>query len=123
MAYPKYKEEKKVHGDLLDLLKKHFFEDEMEIKDEEFDEMKPMSKKMGMKRGKQYDADDSDIDFEGEEDMYDSEGVDDDYYDKMMDESEDEEEDEESELSKDKRKKMAIVLVTKKAGRGKSKKM
>lgn len=117
MAYPKYKEEKKSHEDLIELLKKHFFEDEMEIKDEEMEEMKPMSKKMGMKRGKSYDADDSDMEYEGEEDMYDSEGVDDDYYDEMMDESE--EEDEEPKLSKDKRKKMAVVLVTKKAGRGK----
>lgn len=119
MAYPKYKEEKKVHSDLIDLLKKHFFEDEMEIKDEEMEEMKPMSKKMGMKRGKSYGSEDSDIEYEGEEDMYESEGEDDDYYDKMMDESEEEDEEEEPKLSKDKRKKMAVVLVTKKAGRGK----
>lgn len=117
----KYKEEKKVHDDLLELLKKHFFEDEMEIKDEEqeeMEEMKPMSKNMGMKRGKSYGADDSDMDFEEEEDMYESEGKDDDYYDEMRDESE--EEYEEPELDKDRRKRMAVVLVTKKAGRGKS---
>lgn len=120
MAYPKYKEEKKAHSDLIDLLKKHFFEDEMEIKDEEeeeMEEMKPMSKNMGMKRGKSYGSD-SDMEYEGEEDIYDSEGEDDDYYDKMMEESEEEDE-EEPKLSKDKRKKMAVVLVTKKAGRGK----
>lgn len=109
MARSKYKDEKKIHGELLDFLKKHFFEDEMEIKEDE----------MGMTRGKKYDADDSDMEYEGEDDMYESKSEHDDYYKEMMDESE--EEDEEPKLSKDKRKHMAIILATKKSGRGKSK--
>lgn len=122
MAKSKYKEEKEVHDNLLNLLKEHFFEDEMEIADEEEgDLMKPMSKMMGLKRGKKSVADD-DMEYEGDDESYESEGEDDDYYEDLMEdqEEESEEEDEERNLSKDKRKNMAIVLVTKKAGRGKA---
>lgn len=120
MAYGGVKaarKEKKEHDKLLDLLKKHFMEDEFEMMDDEDDEMKPMSKMMGLKRGKSYgDSQEPDMDYEGLEEDYDQEGEDDEYYEDLM-EGEDEDESPKK-LDKDARKNLAIVLITKKAGMG-----
>lgn len=105
----KAKEEKKVHDKLLKLLREHFSEDEDEIAEEEqeeMEEMKPMKRNMALRRS--YDFGGYDEDDDEMEDEY-AEG---------FEEDEDEDEDEGyGKPSKDQRKQMAVVLVTKKAGR------
>lgn len=110
----KYRKEKKVHNELLDLLKEHFLEDEEEILDEEEDDegVDSLTSKGGI---------DPDLDYDSDEEMF--QGEDDDYYNELMEEQ-DEEEDEETpgSLDKDHRKNLAIVVLTKKAGMGNRKK-
>lgn len=124
MAYGGLKaarKEKKEHDELLKLLKKHFMEDELEMMEGEDDEMKPMSKMMGLKRGKSYgDSQEPDMEYEGMEEDYEKEGEDDDYYEDLMEG--DEEEESPKKLDKEARKNLAIVLITKKAGMGDRKK-
>jgi len=118
MARETYKKEKKLHDQLLEMLKKHFVEDEQEILEDDLDEeMKPMPKNMGMKRGKKLGAmteEDPDMDYEGAEDFYGQDG-DDDYFEDLTEEDEDEEN--EMNLPKEKRKNLAILVISKKAGK------
>ena len=69
---------KKSYDKLLDLLKKHFSEDDMDMLSDDDDEMNDMPKMMGMKHGESYyDSeypDDPDMEYDGEEEEY--EGVD-----------------------------------------------
>jgi len=100
-------EEKKVHDKLLKLLREHFSEDEGEIAEEEqeeMEEMKPMKRNMALRRPYDYDSSDEDDEMEDE-------------YAEGFEEDEDEEEEDYRKPSKDQRKQMAVVLVTKKAGR------
>ena len=125
-----YKKEKTIHNSLLKMLKKHFREDEDEMLDDEkededgrfvqfeFDLSGPNRRK---------DGDDPDKEYDDEDEPYDSEGADDGYYndlmdsdeDDMMEDEEEDDEDENGKLGKEKRKKMAMVVLAKKAGRGK----
>jgi len=116
----KYKSEKKLHDKLLNLLKEHFIDDETEIKDEE---MEPVNNMTGRKKEKSYEEDD-DMDLGKESYDFGDENRDEsaEYCDELMEEKS-EDEDEERKLPKNKRKAMAIIIATKKAGRAKSKKM
>lgn|SRR5690554_1702559 len=117
MARETYKKEKKLHDQLLEMLKKHFVEDEQEILEDDLDEeMKPMTKYVGMKRGKKLGKmkdEDPDMDYEGEEDFYGQDG-DDDYFEDL---TEEEDEEDEMNLPKEKRKNLAILVISKKAGK------
>lgn len=121
MAKETYKKEKKLHDQLLEMLKKHFVEDEQDILEDEMeDEMKPMPKYQGMKRGKklgEMKEEDPDMDYEGEEDFYGQDG-DDDYFEDLTEDEDDEEgEEDEMNLPKEKRKNLAILVISKKAGK------
>lgn len=119
MVKSKYKDEKKAHEALLKLLKEHFTEDEDEIlQDEDSDEMNPMNKFREMKDREM------DEDFEEDDEDEESEGADDEGYEDIFDEREGGEDDEdEKKLSKDKRKDLAVLIVTKKSGRDKKRPM
>ena len=98
-----HEKEKMVHDKLLQLLKEHFSEDEQEMMEDDESEMAPdMFSPIS----------------EMEEGDYDSEGADDEEYEGMED---DDEEEEPEGLDKDKRKRLAVMVITKKAGIGKKK--
>lgn len=120
-----FEKEKKVHDRLLNLLKEHFTEDEREILEggEAMDDMKPMSHYEKMKRGRIFGGEDpdelmdedQDQEDEEEDEEYRGKGRDDDYYEDLMENENDTDEDEK--LPKEKRKDLAILVLTKKAGR------
>lgn len=122
---PKMREwesEKRIHDKLLGSLKDHFEEDELEMRRN--DEQNPdrrsalrdlMREMLEMERG------DDDMEEDEEEEYEDSEGEEEDSapmcpFDADEDEA-DEEDKEEVELPKDKRKQLAILVMSKKAGK------
>lgn len=120
MARETYKKERKLHEELLDMLKKHFMDDEGEIVDEELEDMKEMPKFQGLKKGKKLgdmsEEEDSDMDYESGESAYGKKGEDDEYFEDLT-EDEDEDEEDEMNLPKEKRKNLAILVISKKAGK------
>ena len=128
MAYGNVKNEKKEHGSLLNLLKKHFSkdEDDMEEMDEDLGQvMKPMPVKKRARLGRQekaYEADDEpyDPDYDSDPDMdLPVDMLEDGEYDDEDDEEDDEFADDEpeeqfSKPSKEQRKRMSIVAIGKK---------
>ena len=96
MAKGKYREKNKDHKDLLRLLRKHFTEDETEMIKEDMEE-----------------AEMGDVDHEGQEEAFGKEGEDDDYYEDLEGKGD---EDTDKKLSKEKRKKLAVMVVSKRAG-------
>lgn len=126
MAYGNVKKERLEHSDLMSLLKKHFLKDEkdMEEMDEDLGEndkyMGALTHKKRKHVQKPFDA--SDEYFKGGETGYDPEEVDDKYYDELeadQEPEEDEEEPEEAMPSKDHRKKMAMIVISKKMSKPK----
>ena len=98
-----YKKEKQAHKKLLEMLSRHFSEDEDEILDEEIEDMEemaptPRSRKL-KRRTPMMDMDDEEIEFDEDED--------------------EEEEDEPKSLDKEKRKDLAVMVIAKKAGKKK----
>lgn len=101
-----YKKEKQAHKKLLEMLSRHFSEDEDEILDDEMEDIEemeemnptPRSKKL-KRRTPMLDMDDEEIDFDEDED--------------------EEDEDEPKSLDKEKRKDLAVMVIAKKAGKKK----
>jgi hypothetical protein len=120
----KYYKEKKEHTKLLDMLKKHFSQDEDEMYDEDMEEEgeddgfgDPM--KTFHQKNREYTSDDSsqmyDVNVPSDEDHYDTE-----------DEDEDEEEEDDygkHRASKADRKNLSIMMLSKKIGKNRNKKM
>lgn len=104
-----YKEEKKQHDRLLDLLKKHFNEDEIEEAIRELDDSEREDEEF--MNSKDFMDEDQDIAEEGEEELPENE--------LMEDEGEEEEDEEEMELPKDKRKGLAVVIIQKRMSKPK----
>lgn len=101
-----YKKEKQAHKKLLEMLSRHFSEDEDEILDEEMEDVEemedmnptPRSKKL-KRRTPMLDMDEEEIEFDEDDD--------------------EEEEDEPKSLDKEKRKDLAVMVIAKKAGKKK----
>lgn len=97
-----FKKEKNEHEKLLELLQKHFFEDEQDLLEDNDEEDEDEDEDGFLKRMNQ--SEDEDEEEEENED-------------------EEEDEDEMNGIDKDKRKNLAILLITKKAARANGKKM
>lgn len=116
----KFKKEKMEHNTLLDLLKSHFSKDEDEILDEEEEELargrnyKHDRKKDRVSESGDYFNPKSEYE-DGEEEEEPDE--DEDLYDEDLESQEDEME-ESARMPKARRKNLAIVLLTKKLGKG-----
>jgi len=100
-----YKKEKESHKKLLEMLSKHFSEDEDEILDEEMEDEMEMDEMNPTQRSKKLKRRTPMLDMGDEDDI-------------EFDEDEDEEEDDEKKsLDKEKRKDLAVMVIAKKAGK------
>jgi hypothetical protein len=119
MAYANVKKEKKQHGDLMQLLRNHFMQDEEDMAD--MDDFIGAEEGQSKKRGDYFNKPYMTSDEEFEESYPEDEGG---YIDEYDDEEEPEEDaeepEEEAEVPKDKRKRMGIAVISKRMSKPKN---
>lgn len=128
MGYPKTKKEHSEHKKLLKLLSNHFSDDEHEMHEDEDEDLGGYKKEHSLEDQELFDRNgfgdpmDTFVE-EGDTRQNHENNYDDDDYDSEVYDEEDDMDDEEMKPSKGDRKNLAVIMLGKKIGKGKAKKM